>query len=73
MLTLVRRLVPAARNIRSFSAATPRRADTQAPPEAEQLEGEQQIYAKLTERFAPSQLRVQDVSGVLYGINHYGL
>ncbi|KAF9468899.1 bola protein [Collybia nuda] len=34
---------------------------TDAPPV--QLEGEKLIHAKLTDRFSPSQLQVQDVSG----------
>ncbi|KAL5527552.1 hypothetical protein ACEPAG_6353 [Sanghuangporus baumii] len=32
-------------------------------PQESQLEGERRIYSKLQERFNPSQLQVQDVSG----------
>lgn len=37
--------------------------DTPPPPTPELSEDEQNIYQKLTEQFAPSALRVQDVSG----------
>lgn len=71
MLAFVRRLVPPVRNLRSLSVAAPRRQDTVAPSEVKLLEGEKEIHAKLTERFAPSQLEVQDVSGVpLYYTTH---
>ncbi|KAJ8086342.1 hypothetical protein PM082_005165 [Marasmius tenuissimus] len=33
------------------------------PPPSGLSEGEQHIYSKLTEKFSPSQLQVQDVSG----------
>ncbi|KIY72970.1 bola-like protein [Cylindrobasidium torrendii FP15055 ss-10] len=52
MLAFTRRLLPLTRSIRAYS--TP-------PPSL--LDGEQTIYQKLTEKFAPSQLQVQDVSG----------
>jgi len=37
--------------------------DTPTPPAPELSEAEQNIYQKLTEKFTPSTLRVQDVSG----------
>lgn len=37
--------------------------DTPPPPTPELSEAEQNIHQKLTEQFAPSTLRVQDVSG----------
>ncbi|KAJ6510138.1 bola-like protein [Mycena vitilis] len=57
MYTLsTRRLIPTALRLRNFSEATPRRpAD---PPSKEQI-----IHDKLSERFSPSQLQIQDVSG----------
>ncbi|KJA24586.1 hypothetical protein HYPSUDRAFT_38644 [Hypholoma sublateritium FD-334 SS-4] len=61
MYSLVRSLrFSAARSARAFSAdPTSRSAD--APAGA--LQGEQLITQKLTEKFSPSQLQVQDVSG----------
>ncbi|KAF5388324.1 hypothetical protein D9615_000115 [Tricholomella constricta] len=54
MLSLFARRLPLARPraVRAFASANP-------PP----LEGEQLITAKLTAKFAPSHLQVQDVSG----------
>ena len=43
-------------------AALRSRAYTQPPPSGLD-EGEQNIYAKLTDRFQPTELAVQDVSG----------
>ncbi|CAA7260254.1 unnamed protein product [Cyclocybe aegerita] len=62
MLPLPTRLLrlPVAR--RAFSASSLWRIAADAPPPG-LSEGEQHIYAKLTEKFAPSQLQVQDVSG----------
>jgi hypothetical protein len=60
MFSIARRLVPTALGARRFTHTAPRLADT---PTAV-LEGEKLIHAKLTDRFAPSQLQVQDVSGL---------
>ncbi|KAJ7873280.1 bola-like protein, partial [Mycena olivaceomarginata] len=49
-----RRWLPAARNLRRFTAPV---------PPVESLNKEQLIYNKLTERFSPSQLEILDVSG----------
>ncbi|KAL5508085.1 hypothetical protein ACEPAH_5703 [Sanghuangporus vaninii] len=48
-------------NLTLFRRPTARSYST-APQEL-QLEGERQIYSKLQERFNPSRLQVQDVSG----------
>lgn len=50
MLSITRRLFPAARHLRSLTTAA-------------LSEGEQNIYSKLSQKFSPSQLQVQDVSG----------
>ncbi|KAG5651713.1 hypothetical protein H0H81_007718 [Sphagnurus paluster] len=59
MLSLLPRrlLVRPAATARAFTASTARRSD--APP----LQGEDLIVAKLTAKFSPTQLKVQDVSG----------
>ncbi|PBL02168.1 bola-like protein [Armillaria gallica] len=54
MLSITRRLFPAARHLRSLTTAV---------PPTDLSEGEQNIYSKLTQKFSPSQLQVQDVSG----------
>lgn len=59
MLAFTRRLLPLSRQLRSYSAAG---APNAAPA---LLDGEQNIHAKLMEKFAPSQLQVQDVSGAM--------
>ncbi|KAF9482034.1 bola-like protein [Pholiota conissans] len=62
MFSLARRLLPAAHSVRTFSAtALPRNASSS--PKADLLEGEQLISKKLIEKFTPSQLQVQDISG----------
>ena len=53
MLVVLRRLTPSIRHIRYLS--------NQAPPSL--TEGEQSIAVKLNDKFAPSELIVQDVSG----------
>ncbi|KAK0468014.1 bola protein [Desarmillaria tabescens] len=55
MLSFTRRLFPAARHLRSLTTAT--------TPPTDLSEGEQNIYSKLSQKFSPSQLQVQDVSG----------
>ncbi|KAK7060267.1 hypothetical protein VNI00_001032 [Paramarasmius palmivorus] len=62
MLSFTRRL-PQAVRIRSFTHASVRYNQSTPQPPSGLSEGEQHIYAKLTERFTPSQLQVQDVSG----------
>lgn len=63
MYSLVRSLrVSVTRSARAFSAA-PISRSADAPADA--LQGEQLITQKLTEMFSPSQLQVQDVSGML--------
>ncbi|KAF8897222.1 bola protein [Infundibulicybe gibba] len=59
MFALIRRLVPTTTlNLRRLAT----NQSTPAPP-SDLTEGEQVIHAKLADRFAPSQLQVQDVSG----------
>lgn len=58
MLAFTRRLLPLSRQLRPYSAAAPNAAPAL-------LDGEQNIHAKLMEKFAPSQLQVQDVSGAM--------
>jgi len=60
LLSFVRRVIPATLNARSFTVSASR-GTTSAPPTLS--EGEQAIHAKLTAKFAPSRLQVQDVSG----------
>jgi hypothetical protein len=55
-----RRLVPSVSNVQRLSSSA-LRLTTPAPPPLS--EGEQAIHTKLKEKFSPSQLRVQDVSG----------
>jgi len=67
MLALSRRVFPALTTTRSFSStAFWSNAGTSVPSGLS--EGEQHIYEKLTGKFAPSQLQVQDVSGV-FGVH----
>ncbi|KAF7355045.1 Bola-like protein [Mycena sanguinolenta] len=57
MFTLsTRRWLPVALHLRRFTASIP-------PSPLESLNKEQIIHNKLTERFAPSQLQILDVSG----------
>ncbi|TFK43255.1 bola protein [Crucibulum laeve] len=66
MLSSLRQFVPVIRNIRSFSAVAPTfdtATASASAPIPETSEGEQTIHAKLTAKFAPSQLQVQDISG----------
>ena len=60
MLSLTRRLAPSVLQIRRFATAPPPPA---TPPPRNLSEGEQVIHSKLTDRFSPSELLVQDVSG----------
>jgi len=60
MLSLTRRLAPSVLQVRRFTTGPPPPA---TPPARELSEGEQTIHVKLTDRFAPSELLVQDVSG----------
>jgi stress-induced morphogen len=55
-----RRLLPSVFNTQRFSTSALRLTTPTSPPLSE---GEHAIRAKLTDRFSPSQLRVQDVSG----------
>lgn len=72
MLSFTRRLAPATLNIRRLSTAS-RPAPPPPLPERDLSEGEQVIRAKLAERFTPSELLVQDVSGVCTAIHPYGI
>ncbi|KAF8076078.1 bola protein [Lyophyllum atratum] len=65
MLSLTRRLLPSVRAtpLRTFTVSAARRTAADAPAPAPAHRGEELIVAKLTEKFAPSQLKVQDVSG----------
>jgi hypothetical protein len=64
MLQFTRRLFPTPRAVGTFTtAATRRNVNISSTPSSDLSEGEQNIYAKLTAKFTPSQLQVQDVSG----------
>lgn len=64
MLSLTRRLVPAALSARSFSTTLSWRTAASPKQSSPSLsEGEQVIHEKLTAKFQPSHLQVQDVSG----------
>ncbi|PPQ92352.1 hypothetical protein CVT25_008702 [Psilocybe cyanescens] len=67
MHSLRRLLFPPALSVRSISSTTTWRAAASAnassPPPPALSEGERVIHEKLTAKFAPSQLQVQDVSG----------
>lgn len=64
MLAFPRRLLPALAPIRAFSVASSWQAASAKPsPTSGLSEGELAIHDKLTAKFAPSQLQVQDVSG----------
>ena len=63
MLPFTRRLFPTPRAVRTFTTAATQRNATSNKPSSNLSEGEQNIYAKLTAKFMPSQLEVQDVSG----------
>lgn len=56
MLSLTRRLTPSVLWMRRLATGP-------ASPPRQLSEGEQAIHTKLTDRFAPSELLVQDVSG----------
>ncbi|KAF9263673.1 bola-like protein [Marasmius fiardii PR-910] len=60
LATIRRSFVSRAPQIRRFSRTSIH--SHQSPP-SKLSDGEQNIYAKLTEKFSPSQLQVQDVSG----------
>ena len=60
MLSLSRRLLPATRSLRAFSASALARNEA---PTTGLSEGESLIHEKLTAKFAPTQLQVMDVSG----------
>lgn len=64
MLSFTRRLFPVPRAVGAFAtAATQRNAKASNGPPSNLSEGEQNIYAKLTAKFTPSEVQVQDVSG----------
>jgi len=64
MLVLPRRLLPALAPTRAFSVASNlRTASANSSPSSSLSEGELAIHAKLTAKFVPTQLQVQDVSG----------
>ncbi|KAF9057445.1 bola protein [Panaeolus papilionaceus] len=58
MFAITRRLLPSLHQSRAFSASALR-----ANLQADASKGEKTIYDKLTAKFAPSELKVQDVSG----------
>jgi stress-induced morphogen len=65
--TVIRRAVPSLRQARPYTAA----AYTQAATSSSKLDdGEKVIYDKLSERFQPSELLVQDVSGASPRLPH---
>ncbi|TFK29221.1 bola-like protein [Coprinopsis marcescibilis] len=65
----IRQIIPSVRRIsttgtRQFAAsAVPRNASTTITPPSGLPEREQTIYSKLIDRFSPSQLQVEDISG----------
>ena len=65
MLPFTRRLfrIPRVVGGTFTTAATQRNANVSNGPPSNLSEGEQNIYAKLTEKFTPSHVQVQDVSG----------
>ena len=64
MLSFTRRLFITPRAVGTFTtAATRRNVEASNGPPSNLSEGEQNIYAKLSEKFTPSQLEVQNVSG----------
>jgi BolA-like protein 3 len=66
--TLVRRVAPSLPRSRPYAAAAYTQA---AASSASKLnEGEQAIYDKLSKRFQPSELIVQDVSGAPFQLPH---
>ncbi|KAH9967745.1 bola protein [Lactifluus volemus] len=58
---VIRRSLPSLRQTRPYTAAAHTQTAESSPPKLD--DGEQAIYDKLSERFQPSQLLVQDVSG----------
>ncbi|KAF8665685.1 hypothetical protein AX16_000138 [Volvariella volvacea WC 439] len=60
MLALTRTLFPSATGLRSLSTRISRYAYSTGPA---LTEGEQNILNKLSERFSPRELKVQDISG----------
>ena len=64
MLQFTRRLFRIPRAVGTFTtAATQRNAYASNTPSSNLSEGEQNIYDKLSAKFAPSQVQVQDISG----------
>ena len=64
MLQFTRRLFRIPRAVGTFTtASTQRNANASNGPPSNLSEGEQTIYDKLTAKFTPSQIQVQDVSG----------
>ena len=64
MIRILSRPVPARRLVQAgLTKWIPYSTTTTPPPDLD--EGEKRIYDKLTEKFTPSHLQVQDVSGEL--------
>lgn len=64
MLQLTRRLFRIPRTVGTFTtAATQKNANASNGSPSNLSEGEQKIYDKLTAKFTPSYVQVQDVSG----------
>ena len=66
--SLTRRL--ARHGIQTRTLSHPSQPPPAAAPARELSEGEQAIHTKLTNRFTPSELLVQDVSGLLQQFAH---
>ena len=67
MFPLTKRVFPTLYASRTFSCTGPTRNNpipSPSPPAADLTDGEKTIHQKLTEKFNPSELQVQDVSGV---------
>lgn len=67
-LLFAQRRAPALLQARGISATSARFSSL---PQESQLDGERTIHSKLTEKFAPSQLQVQDISGMYASIEKY--
>ncbi|KAF5369757.1 hypothetical protein D9758_001337 [Tetrapyrgos nigripes] len=63
MLTATRRIFSTTLQARRFSASVLVSNANTSSSSPDVTEGERNIHAKLTEKFAPSQLQVQDISG----------
>jgi BolA-like protein 3 len=66
--TVIRRVAPSLLRTRPYAAAAYTQAAASSASKLD--EGEQAIYDKLSDRFQPSELLVQDVSGAPFQPRH---